>query len=124
MERLRVRPHGLVPEAEDLALILAERRPRAGPPEYTVMIDTAWPSSRRLAISPPQERATSSGCGAMKTWVIAAEDSIGRPSASLSDDRAGSALVAVLPDQWDEDAGVERLSLRLVARPPHDRQHL
>src|SRR6478752_1289924 len=35
------------------------------------MIDTVWPSSRRLAISPPQERATSSGWGATKTWVMA-----------------------------------------------------
>src|SRR5512147_531128 len=37
------------------------------------MIVTFWPSSRRLAISPPQESATSSGCGATKTWVMGAE---------------------------------------------------
>ncbi len=35
------------------------------------MIVTFWPSSRRLAMSPPHERATSSGCGATKTWVMA-----------------------------------------------------
>src|SRR5690349_3315951 len=35
------------------------------------MIVTFWPSSRRLAIMPPHESATSSGCGAMKTWVTA-----------------------------------------------------
>src|SRR6478735_2609586 len=40
-------------------------------PEKTVRIVTVWPSSRRLAMRPPQERATSSGCGATKTWVMA-----------------------------------------------------
>src|SRR4029079_3746338 len=35
------------------------------------MIDTVWPSSRRLAIRPPHESATSSGWGATKTWVMA-----------------------------------------------------
>ncbi len=47
-------------------------RPAADPlPEKTVTIVTFWPSSRRLAISPPQESATSSGWGATKTWVMA-----------------------------------------------------
>ena len=41
------------------------------------MMVTFWPSSRRLAMRPPQESAASSGWGEMKTWVIAAEDSIG-----------------------------------------------
>jgi hypothetical protein len=36
---------------------------------------TGWPSSLRLAIG-PHENAASSGWGA-KTWLIAAEDSIG-----------------------------------------------
>src|SRR4051812_9598048 len=46
--------------------------PAAGPaPENTVRIVTFWPSSRSPAISPPQESATSSGCGATKTWVMA-----------------------------------------------------
>src|SRR6058998_1766520 len=36
------------------------------------MIVTFWPSSRRLAISPPQDSATSSGCGATNTWATAA----------------------------------------------------
>jgi hypothetical protein len=40
-------------------------------PEKTVMIATFCPSSRRPAIRPPQERATSSGCGATKMWVMA-----------------------------------------------------
>src|SRR4051812_24543627 len=35
------------------------------------MIDTGWPSSRRLAMRPPHESATSSGWGATKTWVMA-----------------------------------------------------
>src|SRR5450759_3909409 len=42
-------------------------------PEKTVMIVTFCPSSRRLAMSPPQESATSSGWGATKTWVMAGE---------------------------------------------------
>ena len=40
-------------------------------PEKTVRIVTVWPSSRRLAMRPPHESATSSGCGATKTWVMA-----------------------------------------------------
>src|SRR5665811_2250563 len=42
-------------------------------PEKTVMIVTLCPSSRRLAMRPPQESATSSGWGATKTWVMAGE---------------------------------------------------
>src|SRR6188474_1319562 len=45
--------------------------PSVGPPENTVRIVTFWPSSRRLAMSPPQESAASSGCGATNTWVMA-----------------------------------------------------
>src|SRR6476661_6665764 len=49
----------------------ADSRSDAPSPEKTVMIVTFWPSSRRLAMSPPHESATSSGCGATKTWVMA-----------------------------------------------------
>ena len=48
-----------------------------GPPEKTETMATFCPSSRRLAMRPPQESAASSGWGEMKTWVIAPEDSIG-----------------------------------------------
>ena len=48
-------------------------------PEKTVMIVTFCPSSRRLAISPPHESATSSGWGATKTWVMAGEYTVHRP---------------------------------------------
>ena len=46
------------------------------------MIVTFWPSSRRLAIRPPQERATSSGWGATKTWVMAGRVYRARPARS------------------------------------------
>ena len=46
------------------------------------MIVTFWPSSRRLAISPPQERATSSGWGATNTWVMAGRVYRANPGAS------------------------------------------
>ena len=47
------------------------RSPSLPAPEKTVRIVTVWPSSRRLAMSPPHESATSSGWGATKTWVMA-----------------------------------------------------
>ena len=60
-------------EAERLALVRRQRSRHRRSPEKTVRIVTFWPSSRRLAIRPPQERATSSGWGATKMWVMAAE---------------------------------------------------
>src|SRR3954452_15486365 len=59
-------------------------------PENTVTIVTVWPSSRRLAIRPPQESATSSGWGATKTCVMA-----GRVYRADFGDLGADSLVAV-----------------------------
>src|SRR3990170_1288110 len=75
----------------------------SGPPLKTVTMATFWPSSRSEWIRPPQERATSSGWGATKTWVTSEEDSI---AASTRGD--ASALEAVAPDERDEDDRLER----------------
>ena len=71
VERLGRRPHRLRAEAERLALVRRQRGRPTPSPEKTVRIVTVWPSSRRLAMRPPHESATSSGCGATKTWVMA-----------------------------------------------------
>src|SRR5688572_22825811 len=71
-----------------------------------------WPSSRRLAISPPHERATSSGCGATKTWVMGGEYT------------GGSGAPARLAEQRDEDAGAVRALDPLVAVPRDHEQLL
>ena len=63
-------------------------------PEYSVRIVTFWPSSRRLAMSPPHESATSSGWGAMKTWVMAGEYS--RAPSGLGGD-PGAAIAGACP---------------------------
>src|SRR6187401_3579082 len=94
------------------------------------MIVTFCPSSRRLAMRPPQERATSSGCGATKTWVMAA------PSISTGtgpdSEPATPALISpptflgepARADQWDEhDGTVGRLS-PVIAVADDERQHL
>src|SRR4051812_38197742 len=59
---------------------------------------TFWPSSRRLAMRPPHERAASSGCGATMTWVMASEYSRRLlPPALLADQRdEGAGAVVVL----------------------------
>src|SRR5262245_24427641 len=88
------------------------------------MIVTAWPSSRSDAISPPQDSAASSGCGAMKTSVIAAEDSIGRPGSGRHQGPRRSPWIAVSADQRDEDARVEGALLGGVPDAPDDRQDL
>src|SRR5436190_1446208 len=95
--------------------------PTEPPPEKTVTIVTFCPSSRRLAISPPQESATSSGCGATKTCVMAPESSSrSRREAALADQRheRDGAVVA-----FDPVVAVARHDQEVlpVARP--DRQH-
>jgi hypothetical protein len=45
------------------------------------MTVTAWPSSRRLATSPPHDSAMSLGCGATKTCVICPQPNWARPTA-------------------------------------------
>src|SRR6476661_7438236 len=83
------------------------------------MIATFWPSSRRLAISPPQESAASSGWGATKTWVMA-----GRVYQAAPPRRPALAREALRPDERDEHArAVVRLE-PLVAMPPHQEQVL
>src|SRR5437773_3786492 len=101
------------------------------------MIVTFWPSSRRLAISPPQESATSSGCGATKTWAMAGRvyrRSVGqRPGAPAlvaegrspqSSRRSGVVVETLAADQRDEHARAVRPLDPLVALPDHDEQVL
>src|SRR6185436_20308629 len=83
------------------------------------MIVTFWPSSRRLAIMPPHESATSSGCGAMKTWVTAP-----RVYRAPFCRRRASRLEAARTDQRDEDAVAVRALEPVVAVALHDRQQL
>src|SRR5664279_559276 len=86
-------------------------------PEKTVMIVTFCPSSRRLAISPPQERATSSGWGATKTWVMAGEYT----------DRPGpdpDLRPAACAAERHEDAGAVAGGDQLRAAPLHENQLL
>src|SRR5512140_878147 len=67
------------------------------------MIETLWPSSRRLAISPPHDSATSSAWGAMKTWVIGSEDrtsGVGRGGAAAR--YGASGRPAALADERHE----------------------
>src|SRR6478752_4502671 len=92
-------------------------------PEKTVRIVTVWPSSRRLAIRPPHESATSSGCGATKTWVMAGRVYRGRPGVR---DAGGprSPRVAAGADERDEDAGAIGHVGPLVPVPGHHGQHL
>ena len=59
----------------------AGSRPPA-PPEKTLMIVTAWPSSRRLATRPPQESAMSSGWAPTKTWVMCRKPNWVKPLAT------------------------------------------
>src|SRR5262245_60474084 len=100
-------------------------------------------------MSPPHESAASSGWGATKTWVIAAEDSIGPWRDEGADTRArqarpergelggsGTARVArrgqrppsaretQTPDERNEDARVSQACLDPIAKPSHDRQAL
>src|SRR6476646_10298793 len=89
------------------------------PPEKTVMIATFWPSSRRLAISPPQESATSSGCGATNTWVMARRVYRRPPVESVR-----CARPAGCADERDEHARPVRAFEPLVAVPLHDDQAL
>src|SRR6478736_4253874 len=107
--------------------IVLEPKPRAsrcpGPsdvpapvPEYRVRIATFCPSSRRLAMSPPHERATSSGWGAMKTWVMAA--------GVYGSGKRRSGLPARLPDERDEHAGPIRPLSPLCPVTRHDEQLL
>ena len=91
VEGLRGRPDGLASRSPaPLAGSRSSRCPPRGRRRTRVMMVTFWPSSRRLAIRPPQERAASSGCGEMKTWLIAAEDSIGERSPARPADGPGA----------------------------------
>src|ERR1041384_5109070 len=78
------------------------------------MIVTFWPSSRKLAISPPQESATSSGCGDTNTWATPAriEDGTAR--------RSGGGLRPRLPGAPPETAVIPagRVGFRLGGRRP------
>ena len=68
------------------------------------MIVTFWPSSRRLAIRPPHESATSSGCGATKTWVMAGR--VYRAATGRAVTLAGPGhRAAARADERDEHAG-------------------
>src|SRR3990172_1128968 len=72
--------------------------PAGGPPEKTEMMVTFWPSSRRLAMRPPHESAASSGCGEVKTWAIAPEDSIGEVPAVVGAGSGGRRRAILLPE--------------------------
>ena len=85
------------------------------------MIVTFWPSSRRLAIRPPHERATSSGWGATKTWVMAGR--VYRPGPRLAA-VPRSAAEALGTDERHEDAGPFRSLDPLVAVPRHHGEDL
>src|SRR6476620_1522049 len=84
-------------------------------PEKTVRIVTVWPSSRRLAMSPPHESATSSGCGATKTWVMA-----GRVYRAAPAGRGSSAFETFRTDERDEDAVAVGLLEPVVAGGGHN----
>ena len=121
VERLGRRPHRLAPEPERLALVAAEaRRPRRSP-EKTVTIVTVWPSSRRLAIRPPHESATSSGWGATKTWVMA-----GRVYRARTGARSGVAQRSQppAPTSGTKTQALSGRSVHSFAAPRHDGQDL
>ena len=122
VERLGRRPERLRAEAERLALVGRSADPTAPSPEKTVRIVTFWPSSRRLAMRPPHESATSSGCGATKTWVMAGR--VYRASRAGSRVRAGSSEPARRPGASRPPAGAALVFRRWIAttmprrRPP------
>ena len=71
-------------------------------PVKTVRIVTFWPSSRRLAIRPPQDRATSSGWGA--------DEDVGHRLARIL---SGHQLrEAMLAHEGHEDGRLQRLALK------------
>src|SRR5688572_22845214 len=78
------------------------------------MIVTFWPSSRRLAMRPPHERATSSGRGATKTCVMA-----GRVYPA-----APSVREPPRPDERHEDTGAVARLDPFVAVAERPGQHL
>src|SRR5262245_51516495 len=84
------------------------------------MIATFCPSSRRLAISPPQESAASSGCGATKTWVMAGRvyQAARRPRATRS------ARKSLCADQRHEHARPVVPLDPVVAAARHEQQVL
>ena len=87
------------------------------------MTVTFWPSSRRLAIRPPHESATSSGCGATKTWVMAGRVYRGRPGGRDAGG-PGHRRVAAGADERDEHAGAIGHVGPLVPVAGHHGQHL
>ena len=101
VEGLGRRPHRLGPEPERLALV---RGQVAGDPspEKTVRIVTVWPSSRRLAMSPPHESATSSGAARRRrgSWPAEYTEPTGgspgrqpaKPSAPMSGTKTHAAV--------------------------------
>ena len=70
-------------------------------------------------MSPPHESATSSGCGATKTWVMA-----GRVYRAAPAGRRSSAREAFGADERDEDAVAVGLLEPVVAVAGDDRQEL
>src|SRR5436190_5267788 len=88
-------------------------------PEKTVTIVTVWPSSRRLAISPPHDSATSSGCGATKTCVMPR-----RVYRAVSANRRSVVLEPAGTDERHEHACAVGLLEPLVAVSRHDHQLL
>src|ERR1700693_1410486 len=70
-------------------------------------------------MSPPHESATSSGCGATKTWVMA-----GRVYRAAPSGRPPSGLEAPGADQRHEDAIAIRALGPFIAMARHDGQQL
>ena len=125
VECLGRRPHRLRAEARAPPAGTASARRSRRSPEKTVRIVTFCPSSRRLAIRPPQERATSSGWGATKTWVMAGRVYRAHSPARRSEERV-EALVgeAARPDERHEDAGAVGRLDPVVPMPDREGQDL